>query len=95
MGILKAKPDTGAAGTGVHPLRRAASRRKDVSIVWVTSNVSWVLDARPDSVDYIGQREDKGIAVVLGTAQTDAAGSYHHPAEGSPRLRGGSTTCTP
>jgi hypothetical protein len=35
-----------------------------------------VLDARPDSVDYIGQKEEKGIAVVLGKATTDASGAF-------------------
>jgi hypothetical protein len=76
MGILKAKPDTGPAGTTFVLSGTRLPAGKDVSIVWVTSNVNWILDARPDSVDYIGQREDKGIAVVLGTAKTDAAGAF-------------------
>ena len=76
MGILKAKPDTGAGGTAFTLSGARLPAGKDVSIVWVTSNVNWVLDARPDSVDYIGQREDKGISVVLGTAKTDATGAF-------------------
>jgi hypothetical protein len=76
MGILKAKPDTGAAGSTFLLSGAKLPAGKDVSIVWITSNVNWILDARPDSVDYIGQREDKGIAVVLGTAKTDATGAF-------------------
>jgi len=76
MGILKAKPDTGAAGSTFVLSGTKLPAGKDVSIVWITSNVNWILDARPDSVDYIGQREDKGIAVVLGAAKTNATGAF-------------------
>jgi hypothetical protein len=76
MGILKAKPDIGAAGSNIVLSGTKLPAGKDVAIVWVTSNVNWILDARPDSVDYIGQREDKGVAVVLGTARTDATGAF-------------------
>jgi hypothetical protein len=76
MGILKAKPDTGAGGSAFVLSGTGLPAGKDVSIVWTTSNVSWILDARPDSVDYIGQREDKGIGVVVGTARTGATGAF-------------------
>jgi hypothetical protein len=76
MGILKATPDIGAAGTKFTLSGTKLPANKSVSIVWVTSNVNWILDARPDSVDYIGQKEDKGIAVVLGQTTTDASGSF-------------------
>lgn len=74
MGILRASPDRGAAGTKFTLTGSGLPAGRQVSIVWVTSNVNWVLDARPDSVDYIGQKEDKNIQVVLANAATDAAG---------------------
>jgi hypothetical protein len=79
MGILKATPDTGAAGMKLMLSGAKLAPGKQVSIVWMTSNVNWVLDARPDSVDYIGQQETKNVAVVLGTATTDASGSFSLP----------------
>ena len=88
MGILKAKPDIGAAGSRFVLSGTSMPAGKDVSIVWITSNVNWILDARPDSVDYIGQREDKGIAVVLGVAKTNAAGTFSLPLK-APRDFGG------
>ena len=36
---------------------------------------TWVVDARPDSVDYLGRQATK-ITVVLGTATTDASGTF-------------------
>jgi hypothetical protein len=76
MRLLRATPDTGAAGTPFVLSGNGLAANKDVSIVWTTSNVNWVLDARPDSVDYIGQSETKGIGVVLGTTKTDAKGAF-------------------
>ena len=76
MGILKATPDTGAAGAAFTLSGAKLPAGKQVQIVWFTSKVDWLLDARPDSVDYIGQQETKGVGVVLGTATTDASGSF-------------------
>ena len=41
----------------------------------MTSNIRWMLDPKPDSVDYLGRKVEK-IAVSLGKAQTDAAGAF-------------------
>jgi hypothetical protein len=76
MGLLRAKPDTGAPGTPFTLSGSGLAAGKDVSIVWMTSNVNWILDARPDSVDYIGQAETKGIGVVLARTTTDAKGAF-------------------
>ena len=46
-----------------------------MTITWTTANVTWVVDARPDSVDYLGRKADK-LAVVLATATTDANGAF-------------------
>lgn len=75
MGILKAKPDIGVPGTRYTLSGTGLPAGKDVSIVWNTANVTWVVDPRPDSVDYLGRKAEK-IAVVIGTTKTDANGAF-------------------
>jgi hypothetical protein len=75
MGILKTKPDIGVAGTAYTLSGTGLPAGKDVSIVWSTAKVTWVVDPRPDSVDYLGRKADK-IAVVIGSATTDAHGAF-------------------
>jgi hypothetical protein len=75
MGILKAKPDIGTPGTAYTLSGSGLPAGKDVSIVWGTANVTWVVDPRPDSVDYLGRKADK-VAVVIATAKTDASGAF-------------------
>jgi hypothetical protein len=74
MKLLKASPDTGPAGLKFTLTAAGLPAGKDVSIVWMTANVTWILDARPDSVDYLGRKTDT-IGVVLAKAATDATGS--------------------
>jgi hypothetical protein len=73
MSTLTAKPDDAVAGTRFTLSGSGLPANKSVSIVWGTANVTWVVDARPDSVDYLGRSATK-IQVVLGQAQTDAQG---------------------
>ena len=75
MGVLATKPDTGVAGTAMTISGANLPANKDVTITWATANVTWVVDARPDSVDYLGRKADK-LTVVLATAKTDANGSF-------------------
>jgi hypothetical protein len=75
MGILKTKPDIGAAGTSFSLSGSGLGANKDVSIVWNTANVTWMVDARPDSVDYLGRKVDK-VSVVLAQTKTDAQGAF-------------------
>ena len=73
MSTLAAKPDDAVAGTRFMLTDTGLPANKSVSIVWGTANVTWVVDARPDSVDYLGRAATK-IQVVLGQAKTDAQG---------------------
>src|SRR5512132_1189967 len=75
MGILKAKPDIGVPGTAFNLSGGGLPAGKDMSIVWNTAKVTWVVDPRPDSVDYLGRKSDK-IAVVIATAKTDSNGAF-------------------
>jgi hypothetical protein len=75
MGVLKTTPDIGLAGHKFTLTGSGLAAGKDVSIVWGTAKVTWVVDARPDSVDYLGRKADK-INVVLTTTKTDAQGAF-------------------
>ena len=74
MGIMVSSPDRGAAGTKFKLTAERLPAGKTASIVWVTSKVDWVLDVRPDSVDYLGQRETKDVQVVLARAKIGDGG---------------------
>ena len=71
---LKATPDVAPAGTKVTFSTSGLPANKDVTIVWMTASIRYVLDAKPDSVDYIGRKVDK-VATALATARTDASGA--------------------
>ena len=75
MGLLYASPDTGSAGAKFAVKGGGLPAGKSVSIVWSTANVTWILDARPDSVDYLG-RGSTPVNVVLGKTTTDAKGAF-------------------
>ena len=75
MGVLKTTPDIGLPGTRFTIAGSGLPAGKDVEIVWNTAKVTWVVDARPDSVDYLGRKADK-VGVVLAKARTDALGAF-------------------
>ncbi len=75
MGVLKTTPDIGLPGSTFAIAGSGLAASKDVSIVWNTANVTWVVDARPDSVDYLGRQATK-FGVVLATTKTDAQGAF-------------------
>ena len=87
MGALKTKPDIGVPGTAYRLSGSGLPADKDVSIVWNTANVTWVVDPRPDSVDYLGRKAEK-VGVVIAHARTDAAGAFSVALE-APRDFGG------
>ena len=75
MKTLKTAPDVAVAGTSMTLSGSGLAAAKDVTIVWMTANVRYILDPKPDSVDYLGRKVDK-IGVVLATAQTNASGAF-------------------
>jgi hypothetical protein len=75
MGILHASRDIGLPGTPYTLSGSGLEPNKDVSIVWMTANVTWVVDARPDSVDYLGRSASK-FGVTIATTATDADGAF-------------------
>jgi hypothetical protein len=72
MTTLTTKPDVALAGAKFTVTGKGLPANKSVTLTWGTANVTWTVDARPDSVDYLGRKVDK-VSVVLGTATTDAA----------------------
>ncbi len=75
IGTLTTKPDIAVAGTKTTISGTGLPANKDVKLTWSTANVDWMVDARPDSVDYLGRKATK-FAVLLSTAHTDAAGAF-------------------
>jgi hypothetical protein len=75
MGTLKTSPDIAVAGTKFTITGTGLPANKAVTITWGTAKVTWVVDARPDSVDYLGRQADK-LTVVLAQTATDATGKF-------------------
>lgn len=71
---LRLTPDIAPAGKTVTVTTGALPANKDVSLVWMTANIRYVLDPKPDSVDYVGRKVDK-VAVQIAAARTDATGA--------------------
>ena len=75
MGTLQTKPDTGLVGTRFTLSGSNLPANQPVAITWSSANVTWTLDPRPDTVDYLGRVTTK-LNVVLANATTDASGSF-------------------
>ena len=75
MGVLKTSPDIAVSGTKFTITGTNLPPNKDVTLTWATGTVTWIVDARPDSVDYLGRQATKQN-VVLATTTTDAAGKF-------------------
>lgn len=75
IGILKQSIQNGPIGTRFTITGSGLQANKDVQIVWMTSNISWVLDARPDTVDYIGRKAEV-VGAVIATTNTGSGGGF-------------------
>ena len=75
MKLLKTTPDIALAGAAVTIAGSGLPADKDVTLTWGTANVDWVLDARADSVDYLGRKATK-FAVQLAKVHTSASGAF-------------------
>ncbi len=74
--LLTTKPDIAVAGTDFTVSGKGLPAGKDVLLTWSTASVDWQLDARPDSVDYLG-RKATTTNVQLAIAHTDASGAFN------------------
>jgi hypothetical protein len=75
MGLIKTSVDKGPPGTATTLSATGLAPDKNVTIVWMTSSVQWMLDLRSDSVDYTGRKVSK-FGVVFGQTKTDANGAF-------------------
>jgi hypothetical protein len=75
IGLMKTAPDVALPGSKFTVSGAGLPAGKTVTLTWSTANVDWMLDARPDSVDYLGRKATK-ITVRLAAAQTDANGAF-------------------
>jgi len=75
MGVLQTKPDTGVPGTPFTLSGSGLPANKPVAITWSSANVTWTVDPRPDSVDYLGRTTTK-LNVILAQGTTDSTGSF-------------------
>jgi hypothetical protein len=76
MGILAVTPDEGVAGTPVTITGSHLAANAKVDLTWSTANATWLVQAEPDTVNYLG-RSDTVFAVVLDTTTTNANGSFN------------------
>ncbi|HXY16785.1 MAG TPA: hypothetical protein VEH79_01295 [Gaiellaceae bacterium] len=75
MGILTTTPDSGVAGTKFTLSGSGLPANTNITITWSSANVTWIVDPRPDSVDYLGRQTTK-LNVLLAQETTDASGSF-------------------
>ena len=91
--LLSVDPSAAPVGAQITISGKGLAPGKTVTIVWATANVQWTLDARPDSIDYLG-RSSTNIGAILASATTDAAGRSARPSA-SRTTSAPSTTSTP
>jgi hypothetical protein len=75
MGILQVTPDEGVAGTPITISGSHLGANQSVELTWSTASATWLVQAEPDTVNYLG-RSDTLFAVVLATTTTNASGSF-------------------
>src|SRR6188474_678460 len=68
MKTLKTTPDIALPGAGMTISGSGLAANAEVTLTWSTATVDWVLDPRPDSVDYLGRKANK-LTVALATAR--------------------------
>ncbi|MGD0984057.1 MAG: hypothetical protein ABSA65_09620 [Acidimicrobiales bacterium] len=75
MGILQVNPDEGVAGIPLTISGSHLAANADVELTWSTADATWLVQAKPDTVNYLG-RADTDFAVVLDKTTTNAKGSF-------------------
>ena len=86
MGILQVTPEQAVAGTPITISGSHLPANAKVELTWSTANATWMVQAEPDTVNYLGSA-DKKFAVVLATTTTSAKGTLQRVAQGARRLR--------
>lgn len=74
MQTLKVSPEVGLPGVPTTYTATGLPPGKTVTLTWSTATVDWMLDPRPESVDYLGRKVNK-LAVAIASGTTDPSGS--------------------
>ncbi|MGO9322329.1 MAG: hypothetical protein ACLQBY_16220 [Solirubrobacteraceae bacterium] len=69
-------PLEGVTGTPMTISASGLPANKPVTITWSTTKITWEVDPRVDSVDYLGLAPAESLTVVLATATTNAQGAF-------------------
>ena len=75
IGILRQSVQNGPIGTKFTITGSGLQANKAVQIVWMTANITWILDARPDTIDYIGRKAEP-IGAIIATTTTGSGGGF-------------------
>jgi hypothetical protein len=75
MGILQVNPDEGVTGTPLTISGSHLAANANVELTWSTADATWLVQAKPDTVNYLG-RSNTDFAVVLDKTTTNAKGSF-------------------
>jgi hypothetical protein len=75
MGNLTLTPYSGVEGTPFTISGAGLAPNASVELTWSTANVSWNVDAEPNSVNYLG-RAQSNFNVVLANVTADATGAF-------------------
>ena len=95
MKLMTTKPDVVKVGASVAFSATGLPANSEVNLVWMTSNIRWMLDPKPDSVDYLGRKVDKIGVVARRRRQTDASRRVLDRPSRRPSTSAGCTTSTP
>jgi hypothetical protein len=77
MGILNVTPDEGPIGTPITIQGSNLPPATSVQLTWSTSNVTWLAQPEPGTVNYLG-RDSSDFSVVVGTVTTSANGAFSY-----------------
>ena len=69
------EPDEGVAGAPLTISGSHLAANADVELTWSTADATWLVQAKPDTVNYLG-RSDTLFAVVLAKTTTNSNGSF-------------------
>jgi hypothetical protein len=75
MGNLTLTPYSGVEGTPFTISGAGLAPNANVELTWSTANVSWNVDAEPNTVNYLG-RAQTNFNVVLANVTADASGAF-------------------
>ena len=78
IGVLGVTPSQGVQGTPMTITGTGLAANTQLSLVWGTSNATWIADVEPATVNYLG-RTNSTVNVTIGTVTTDAQGNFSFP----------------